>query len=79
MIEQQVSYVLAALEQLDRRGARAIDVTSGAQQRWDAEIRERSASTVGRGLQLLVQDRGRQDHQQLGGPHHRVPATTPHP
>ena len=46
MIEQQVSYVLAALEQLERRGARAIDVTSGAQQRWDAEIRERSASTV---------------------------------
>ncbi|MFV0317303.1 MAG: flavin-containing monooxygenase, partial [Microthrixaceae bacterium] len=46
MIEQQVSYAIAAIEQLDRRGARAVEVTDAAQQRWDAEIIERSANTV---------------------------------
>lgn len=46
MIEQQVEYVLAALEQLDRRGAAAIDVTPSALARWDAEMQRRSEDTV---------------------------------
>ncbi|MGI9577295.1 MAG: flavin-containing monooxygenase [Microthrixaceae bacterium] len=46
MIEQQVDYVLAAMEQLRRRGAMAIDVTEGALTRWDEEIVRRSKETV---------------------------------
>jgi cation diffusion facilitator CzcD-associated flavoprotein CzcO len=46
MIEQQVDYILAALEQVERRGAGAIDVTEGALTRWDEEMLRRSAETV---------------------------------
>ena len=46
MIEAQVDYVLAAMEQLRRRGAGAVAVTEGALTRWDEEIRRRSADTV---------------------------------
>lgn len=46
MIEQQVHYVLQALDQLDQRGASAIDVTPSALARWDTEMRERSSETV---------------------------------
>ena len=46
MIEQQVGYVMAALEQLERRGAAAIDVTEAALGEWDREMRRRSAETV---------------------------------
>ncbi len=46
MIEQQVDYILGALEQLEQRGAAAIDVTDGAFTRWDEEIVTRSADTV---------------------------------
>ncbi len=46
MIEQQVSYVLAALEQLERRGASSVEVRADALARWDAEMLERGAETV---------------------------------
>ncbi len=46
MIEQQVHYVLEALEQLDRRGSAALEVTARALQRWDIEMQERSEDTV---------------------------------
>ncbi len=46
MIEQQVNYVLAAMRQLDQRGAAAIDITEGALTRWDEEIVRRSEDTV---------------------------------
>jgi cation diffusion facilitator CzcD-associated flavoprotein CzcO len=46
MIEQQVGYVLAAMEQLDRRGAAAADICEGAMTRWDEEVLARSAETV---------------------------------
>jgi cation diffusion facilitator CzcD-associated flavoprotein CzcO len=46
MIEQQVGYVLAALAEMHRRGATAMEVTEGAMLRWDREMRRRSADTV---------------------------------
>lgn len=46
MIEQQVGYVLAALDELDRRGAVSMDVTEGAQARWDREMLRRAGDTV---------------------------------
>jgi len=46
MIEQQVGYVLAALEEAERRGAAAVEVTEGALTAWDREIVRRSADTV---------------------------------
>ena len=46
MIEQQVQYLLAALEQLQRRGAAALDVKPGALEAWDDEMRTRSEETV---------------------------------
>lgn len=46
MIEQQVDYVLSALEQLERRGSAAVEVTAAAMTAWDDEIQRRSADTV---------------------------------
>ena len=46
MIEQQVGYVLAVLEEMGRRGSTAAEVTEGALTRWDEEILRRSKDTV---------------------------------
>jgi cation diffusion facilitator CzcD-associated flavoprotein CzcO len=46
MIEQQVNYVLAAIEQAEHRGADSMDVNRSAMKRWDDEIVRRSADTV---------------------------------
>lgn len=46
MIEQQVGYVMAAMEQLRRRGAGVIEVTESALTAWDEEILRRSKDTV---------------------------------
>jgi cation diffusion facilitator CzcD-associated flavoprotein CzcO len=46
MIEQQVGYVLAAIEQLRGRGATAMEVTDGAMARWEREVRRRAGDTV---------------------------------
>jgi cation diffusion facilitator CzcD-associated flavoprotein CzcO len=46
MIEQQVGYVLAALEQLRQRGATSMEVTDGAMARWEREVRRRAEETV---------------------------------
>jgi cation diffusion facilitator CzcD-associated flavoprotein CzcO len=46
MIEQQVDYVISVLAEMQRRGATAAEVTTGAMFRWDREMRRRSARTV---------------------------------
>ncbi len=46
MIEQQVGYVLAALEQLAERECDSLEVSESAMRRWDEEMVRRSADTV---------------------------------
>lgn len=46
MIEQQVGYVLATLDQLRRRAAAAVEVNEAAMLRWEREVRRRAEDTV---------------------------------
>jgi cation diffusion facilitator CzcD-associated flavoprotein CzcO len=46
MIESQLTYILDALRELDRRGAVAADVRPDVQRRWSDRIQERTEGTV---------------------------------
>ena len=70
MIECQVRYVMQCLRLLAERDLQSIDVRPETMLRYNEEV-QRSLKTVGlgRGLRELVQERGRQDHQQLAAQH----------
>ena len=68
MLESQIRYVLEAIEELRRRGARYLDVRPEVQRAYNDEMQERLADRVwDRGLLELVPHRVRQGGQQLAG------------
>ena len=46
MIESQINYVLAALQAMDARGARAVEVRAGAEGRYNDDLQQKLESTV---------------------------------
>jgi hypothetical protein len=73
MLEAQAHYVTRCLSALARRGARTVEPRERAMQAFSGEMGRRFAGSIWEGRLLeLVQDRRRQEHQQLAGFRGRV-------
>ena len=71
MIEQQIKYVLRAMDGMQQRAAASIQVRQDAQDRFNGDIQRRSrqAGVVNRGLHELVCGRQRCQSGPLAGFH----------